>query len=133
MLRSLVGSEMCIRDSNVAGNQTAGEIDFDTADYDTANMTDLTVNSITIQRDGFYRAESMFHVTAGSANRQLNILRNGVRIGFDIASGPSQGDSVHALYEGELEEGDIITASHSGTNQFIGGAIGPFLSVREID
>ena len=75
----------------------------------------------------------MFHVTAGNANRQLNIFRNGVRIGFDIASGPSQGDSVHAHYEGDLAEGDIITASHFGTNQFIGGAIGPFLSVREIN
>ena len=118
--------------TKTAGNQTTGEIDFDVVDYDTANMTDLTANSITIQRDGFYRVESMFHVTAGNANRQLNIFRNGVRIGFDIASGPSQGDSVHAHYEGDLEEGDIITASHFGTNQFIGGAIGPFLSVREI-
>ena len=118
---------------NVAGNQTTGPIDFDTVDYDTASMADLAANNITIQRDGFYRVESMFHVTAGNTNRQLNIFRNGVRIGFDIASGPSQGDSVHAHYEGDLEEGDIITASHFGTNQFIGGVIGPFLSVRELD
>ena len=120
---------------NVAGNQTTGPIDFDTVDYDTASMADLAANNITIQRDGFYRVEAMFHVTAGSANRQLSIFNNAVRIGFDIASGPSQGDSVHAVFEGDLSEDDVITASHfaATSNQFIGGVIGPFLSVRELD
>lgn len=116
-----------------AGNQTTGPVDFEVTDYDTAEMVDLANNSITIQRDSFYRVEAMFHVTAGNANRQLSTFRNGVRIGFDIASGPSQGDSVHAVFEGDLTEGDVITASHLGTNQFIGGVIGPFLSVRELD
>ena len=116
-----------------AGNTPPGVIEYDVSDYDVGGLADLANNAIVVQRTGFYRAESQFHVTAGSANRQLRIKRNNVDIAFDIASGGSQGDSVHAVYEGELQSGDVITAEHGvTTNQFVGGALGPWLSVREL-